>query len=236
MKSINGMECGAIKKDVLKELEQSVNDMIQNVIAGTIDPDKVITFLKLEQQTAEGLKQAAKEARAEITYIMGNSEKEYYNTLCRQWEKTKKQPPELEKIYNREKELVESESNCGEYIQQIESVIYAINKISGNRQLQPSEITVMAYYPQFKNDIETLIKNNVIKRTENGMKWEYSKQSLAEYFYSLQHNGRHNWKIIELLFDVNGLKNSISTNGDSCKKKSSDYEKILNLLNTPKSK
>jgi hypothetical protein len=236
MKSIIGMDCGAINKDVLKELKESANDMLLNVVAGTIDPDKVITFLKLEQQMAEMDKQSAKEIQAEINYIMEKSEKEYYNTLYRQWEKTKKQPPELEKIYNREKELGESRINCDSYIMQIENVIYAINKISGNRQLQPSEITVMAYYPQFKNDIETLIKNNVIKRTENGMKWEYSKQSLAEYFYSLQHNGRHNWKIIELLFDVNGLKNSISTNGDSCKKKSSDYEKILNLLNTPKSK
>jgi hypothetical protein len=106
-----------------------------------------------------------------------------------------------------------------------------------------NRIPVFTFYSQFEKQFDILNDNGYICENGEYLKWEKSKQSLAEYFgYMPVKNNNHQWKFIEKLFNETGLKNSFSTNGSSyggshSKKKSRDYEKLLEILkNTPEGK
>jgi hypothetical protein len=100
---------------------------------------------------------------------------------------------------------------------------------------------VFAHYPDFANEFPWLKKSGYISETSDGLAWNKSKQSLAEYFAHLEHSGRRRWRDIEALFGVTKLKNSLSRNGDVFKNLSRDYLELRKRLeefrkNTPKGK
>jgi phytoene dehydrogenase-like protein len=100
--------------------------------------------------------------------------------------------------------------------------------------------SIAAYYPQFQKHYSKLA-DDYIRPTDNGLQWLKTKQSLAEYFDAIKpESKRHNWIILENVFDTKDLKNSLSNNGNSYSKKpSKDFEELQKLLcleNTPRSK
>ena len=102
---------------------------------------------------------------------------------------------------------------------------------------KPALVIVFSIYPQFQQDYEILKSNGYFTETENGLQWEKSKQSLAEYFGYLprpRETKKNNvpWKEIERLFSLDKpLKNSFSNNGNPYgKSQSDDYIKIKKLL------
>jgi hypothetical protein len=98
----------------------------------------------------------------------------------------------------------------------------------------PGISAVFLEYPKFKNDLSLLIKHEYINLDGDRLKWKKSKKSLSEYFGNQKKRGENaDWKSIELLFDVKGLKNNFSNNGNVYKKQSKDYEKLIELKNTP---
>jgi len=44
------------------------------------------------------------------------------------------------------------------------------------------------------------------------------------------------WQLLEMIFGVKDLKNSLSINGSQFKNKSNDYEKLKKILNTSEDK
>jgi hypothetical protein len=105
----------------------------------------------------------------------------------------------------------------------------------------------ISYYPDFSKDYIKLNDFAFIKG-EGCLIWHLSKQALAEYFGN-QRKSRmqvQKWELIENLFmiknrkgikPVTDLKNSFSNNGNAFRnERSEDYEKILKLLGTPRSK
>jgi hypothetical protein len=89
-------------------------------------------------------------------------------------------------------------------------------------------------------DCPCLINNNIITVIEPGRyKWNCSLTSLGEYFKSLERLGPVSggfWNPIENLFSIKRgtLRHLANDNGRSIKKKSKDYEKILDLLQQPR--
>jgi hypothetical protein len=106
-------------------------------------------------------------------------------------------------------------------------------KESGELLSKPALIRVFADYPDFQEDYELLKTNGFFSETQNGLKWEKSKQSLAEYFgyLPLPHSTKNRpWKNIEILFNEQDLKNSFSSNGNAHRKLlSKDYEELTEL-------
>jgi hypothetical protein len=51
---------------------------------------------------------------------------------------------------------------------------------------------VLAWYPEFKTDLELLEKVGYFENNGDSLKWEKSKQSLAEYFGN-QSQGNNRW-------------------------------------------
>jgi hypothetical protein len=102
---------------------------------------------------------------------------------------------------------------------------------------------VIGYYSKLAKDYSKL-KGIVFNEGTEYLIWLFSKKALAEYFGNQRENQK--WELIENLFLIqkNGrtekardLKNSFSNNGNAFSKKTSkDYEKILQILNTPESK
>jgi hypothetical protein len=102
-----------------------------------------------------------------------------------------------------------------------------------------NRILVFMFYPQFEKQFNLIKNNGYFCEKDKYLKWQKSKKSLAEYFgYMPVKNNNHQWKFIEKLFNETDLKNSFSTNGSPYnKKKSRDYEKLLEILkNTPEGK
>jgi len=100
----------------------------------------------------------------------------------------------------------------------------------------PALNVVFSYYPQFQQEYEILKTIEYISETGNGLKWQKTKQSLAEYFGNLplsRETKKNNvqWKAIEVLFGVKDLKHSFSNNGNSYgKNKSKDYKRLIEIL------
>jgi len=93
---------------------------------------------------------------------------------------------------------------------------------------------VFNQYPQFEADFEKLLSCSYISATPQGLVWNKSKQSLAEYFGRQKHSGKcRKWQDIERLFNVKALTNSLSRNGSSFKRYSKDYEELIKLLDAP---
>ena len=102
-------------------------------------------------------------------------------------------------------------------------------------------------FPEFKKDMPLLEKHNFLEINDTGLHWKKSKQSLAEYFKSIKPEKMKNvpWKILEGIFGEKDLKHSGSPNGNSntegsnkkrSKKISKDFEKWLEIKNTPSGK
>ena len=68
---------------------------------------------------------------------------------------------------------------------------------------------VFVEYPQFEQDLPILIENKIISEIENGLKWELSKTSLAEYFDWVKN--KTDWKSVEKLFCEKDLKNCLTS-------------------------
>jgi hypothetical protein len=107
--------------------------------------------------------------------------------------------------------------------------------MEARREEPPKEADqVFLFYPEFKRDYQWLEEENFLERNGDRLKWLKSKQSLSEYFgCQKKAKGRNvEWKFIEALFEVTGLKNSFSKNGNSYgKNHSKDYEKLLEIKN-----
>ncbi|MDR1287107.1 MAG: hypothetical protein LBK08_05825 [Treponema sp.] len=98
---------------------------------------------------------------------------------------------------------------------------------------------VFLFYPEFKRDYQLLEGGKFLERNGDRLKWLKSKKSLSEYFgYQKKAKGRNaEWKSIEALFEVTGLKNSFSNNGDAYgKNPSKDYKNLLEIKNALKGK
>lgn len=87
--------------------------------------------------------------------------------------------------------------------------------------------TVFIYYPQFEIDLPILIQNGIITETENGLKWNKSKSSLAKYFDWRKEQTK--WPLVERLFNTTGLRNSLTT-VKAHYDKSNDFEEIKKIL------
>jgi len=102
-------------------------------------------------------------------------------------------------------------------------------------------------FPKFEKDMPLLEKHDFLEIDDAGLHWKKSKQSLAEYFKSIKPEKMKNvpWKILEDIFGEKDLKHSGSPNGNSntegsnkkrSKKISKDFEKWLEIKNTPSGK
>jgi len=117
--------------------------------------------------------------------------------------------------------------------QRIDELSSLVRAGSAGRPDSPRQLTgVFALYPQFERDYERLVSGGCISETPQGLVWNRSKQSLAEYFGNQEPPGakRHHWRDIERLFNLTGLTNSLSRNGDIFKKPFRDYERLKGIL------
>ena len=100
----------------------------------------------------------------------------------------------------------------------------------------PGIDAVFLSYPEFANDFPLLLKHGYIQKENGRLIWDKTQKSCAEYFGNQPRNGANiEWRLVEKLFGRRDLKNSFSTNGSSYdrKKSSKDYEKWLEIKNTP---
>lgn len=97
----------------------------------------------------------------------------------------------------------------------------------------PFESAVISLYPKFSEDYNMLIENNFMHKIDGGLlKWDKSKQSLAEYFNYIKQKGkRHSWRAVETLFQTSKLSNLLSTNGNTFKTTSKDFKHLLEIKN-----
>jgi hypothetical protein len=96
---------------------------------------------------------------------------------------------------------------------------------------------IVLNFPKFNEDYPILKENGYLLETEQGLQWQKSKQSLAEYFHSIAPaNKNMSWKLLEAIFNKSDLKNSLSRNGSEFKKTSKDFEQWEKIKNTPKGK
>lgn len=94
-----------------------------------------------------------------------------------------------------------------------------------------AENAVMALYPQFKNDYQKLIANGYMAKDGDYLKWQKSKQCLAEYFKNIcRGDKKMSWKEIHTLFKESTLSQSLSRNGNAYKSESKDYENLKKIL------
>lgn len=95
---------------------------------------------------------------------------------------------------------------------------------------------VFAEYPQFQNDYAKLKTAYIFIETDTGLDWNYSKQSLAEYFGNQKKDDEViQWKHIEKLFTIKnrkitGLKDSFNQYRNTYQKESKDYEAIQKII------
>ncbi len=124
--------------------------------------------------------------------------------------------------------------NAESIIKNIESLCnqMLLPKEEKHETFTPAEIAVMAEYPAFKKDYQTLINNKYMSKNGDYLTWNKSKQSLAEYFgKQAKEDTNVSWKPIETLFNQKNLSSAFSQNGNAIKKKlSKDYEALLKIL------
>jgi len=105
---------------------------------------------------------------------------------------------------------------------------------------KPALMVVFSHFRQFQQDYEILKSNGYITETAGDiLKWEKSKVSLSQYFGTHLHSkltGKNQvqWKEIEILFDVKGLKNSHTGNNKKLSKDLVKLQKILSKRIPPK--
>jgi len=96
-------------------------------------------------------------------------------------------------------------------------------------------LTIGQSYPCFLEHYAALQNGGYIAETKNGLRWEKSKQSLAEYFDAIKPKERkHNWATLENFFGVKDLKQAASQNGNPFKgKKSRDFDALRKIITLP---
>ncbi|GHV53769.1 hypothetical protein AGMMS49579_13120 [Spirochaetia bacterium] len=134
------------------------------------------------------------------------------------------------KPINTDREIIQ---NC-----QNQSTKRKSNMIHFNAKTEHFIFEIVKYFPRFENDYPLLFEHEYFEVTDTGrLHWKKSKQSLSEYFDSINSPEKGiPWRDIETIFEVQGLKNSLST-GRQSGKKSKDFDDWLEIKkNTPKSK
>jgi len=120
-----------------------------------------------------------------------------------------------------------------ETLQRLEGVL------AGRREASPGPppggsfplLVLFSRYPGFARDYEWLRAEGYLTETPDGLVWNKSKQSLAEYFGNQESpDQNHHWREVEAVFQVTGLKNKLSRNGYEFKKVSRDYEELRRRL------
>jgi hypothetical protein len=93
-------------------------------------------------------------------------------------------------------------------------------------------LSIAGYYPKFLNHYPELEGAEYIKKTDTGLQWLKTKQSLAEYFSAIKpKTKRNNWVILENIFSVKDLRSAVSQNGSPFKgKKSKDFEALQGII------
>jgi len=88
-------------------------------------------------------------------------------------------------------------------------------------------------YPAFRKHFSILKEKRIIEKAGNGLKWNCSKISAAQYFDKLEcleYNRR--WIVIEKVFNFKGLRQQLnSQKKEHYGKESPDFVKIKELLN-----
>lgn len=118
---------------------------------------------------------------------------------------------------------------------------YVILRNEKKNKLKPNTKEILLYlvfaeYPQFKKDYEQLKNAYVFIETDIGLNWNYSKQSLAEYFGNQKKDNESiKWQYIEKLFtiknqEITGLKDSFYQYRNIYQKESKDYENIQKII------
>jgi hypothetical protein len=112
------------------------------------------------------------------------------------------------------------------------------NGLKDNQEIAIYE-AIFLYYPKFKQDIKLFLKEKIIEKTPTGfLQWNKSKKSLAEYFAYLAYDYPNkknsdknmNWNIIEKTFQLEKLKNHLSS-AKQFSKLSLDFKEILKNIN-----
>jgi hypothetical protein len=93
-------------------------------------------------------------------------------------------------------------------------------------------------YPQFRDDFSIFMERKIITKIgKDNYRWNFSKSSLGEYFKHIAEPKKPMLNLVERTFGIKSrsLKHLVSTNGivwkqENPKKKSKDFEKILELL------
>jgi len=87
-------------------------------------------------------------------------------------------------------------------------------------------------YPAFREHFNKLKKAGIIIETQNNLKWNRNKISVAEYFdhiECLERNRR--WVFVEKVFGIKNLCQYLNVHKErQCKKPSKDFEEIKELL------
>jgi hypothetical protein len=87
-------------------------------------------------------------------------------------------------------------------------------------------------YPAFREHFLKLEEADIIKKTENGLKWNRTKISVAEYFDCLECEDRkRRWVFVEKVFGHKNLCQLLNLHKErQCGKPSKDFEEIKKLL------
>jgi hypothetical protein len=109
------------------------------------------------------------------------------------------------------------------------------NHSSKNNAIERPFNYLITIFPEFAKDYKILIDRGYLKITDNSLRWLKSKQSLSEYFKSIQPRElkRMPWTMIGSIFAEKDLKNSASSNGNEFKGISADFTEWLKIKNTP---
>jgi hypothetical protein len=121
-----------------------------------------------------------------------------------------------------------------------------IDKIKNEQKQQENQPSdplcdgIFYVYPEFKKHYPFFKSKEDIKKADDGLRWHYSKVSLAEYFDSLKCNDeKRKWVEIENLFyikndltKVKNLRQALYDQREKQRKPSIDFEKIQQLLET----
>ena len=87
-------------------------------------------------------------------------------------------------------------------------------------------------YPAFHEHFFKLKNAGIITETQNSLKWNRSKISVAEYFNQLECLERNRrWKFVEKVFGIDKLCQYLNLHKErQCEKPSKDFEEIKELL------
>lgn len=117
--------------------------------------------------------------------------------------------------------------------EQVEKKIDEILSIIKTKTFSSKIRAVIDHYPRFEDDYQTLINMGYMCEGDNGcLKWLKTNICLALYFDSIKKAGNHTWKVVEQLFEVDNLKNSLQIGKSSVQAEFEELEKSIGKLDT----